>query len=134
MIFVEQIALKKYGSVRIPVFLLAKGSQVLADDARFLTMQARGFVRHPGGREYPQEVDFIWARGHEQIWLALREPRLIEAVSLLWALPAWQRPLVRLLANPYYFRFNANLYLEIDLETSQDTASGPALYELMLLR
>lgn len=134
LIFVEQIALKKYGSARIPVFLLAKGSQVLADDARYLTMQAQGFVRHPGGRAYPQEVDFIWARDHEQVRLALQEPRLIEAVSLLWALPAWQRPLARLFVNPYYFRFHARLRLEIGLETIQDAASGPALYELMLLR
>ncbi len=134
LIFVEQVALKKYGSTRLPVFLLAKGEQVLADDARCLTMEARGFVRHAGGREYPQEVDFTWARGREQVRLALREPKLIEAVSLLFGLPKWQRPLARLFVNPYYFRFNTALALEIELDGLRDSVRGPALYEIMMLR
>ena len=66
LIFVEQIAAKKYGSVRMPVFLLAKGDQVLADDARCLSMEGRDFVRHAGGREYPSQVDFTWQRGEER--------------------------------------------------------------------
>ncbi len=133
LIFVEQIAAKKYGFARIPVFLLAKGGPVLADDARYLTMEARRFVRHEGRRAYPQEVDFTWARGRERVRLALREPRLIEAASLLLALPAWQRGLARLVANPYYFRFNAALHLEIELDALRDSVHGPALYERMLL-
>lgn len=134
LIFVEQIARRKYGSTRIPVFLLAKGEQVLADDARCLTMEARGLVRHAGGRAYPQEVDFTWARGREKVRLALREQSLIEAVSLLMALPRWQRPLARLAANPYYFRFNTALDLQIELDGLRDHVRGPALYELMMLR
>ena len=46
LIFVEQIAAKKYGYARIPVFLLAKGEQVLADDSRYFTMEARDPVHH----------------------------------------------------------------------------------------
>nr|BAL52733.1 hypothetical conserved protein [uncultured Chloroflexota bacterium] len=134
LIFVEQVALRKYGSARIPVFLLAKGDQVLADDAQYLTMTARHFVRHAAGREYPQEVDFIWARGQEEVRLELRNPRLIEATSPLVGLPPWQRLLARLLLNPYYFRFNADLNLKIALPDLRDSAQGPALYELMLLR
>lgn len=134
LIFVEQIALKKYGSARMPVFLLAKGGRVLADDARCLTMEARRFVRHAGGREYPQEVDFIWARGRERVRLALRGQELIEAVSLLLALPPAKRRLARLFANPYYFRFNTSLDLEIELDGLHDSVRGPALYEIMMLR
>lgn len=133
LIFVEQVALKRYGSARIPVFLLAKGSHILADDARFLTMTARRFIRHAEGRAYPQELDFTWARGGEQVRLALREPRLIEATSLLRALPPWLRHLARFVANPYYFRFHATLNLEIGLEGLQESLAGPALYEMMLL-
>ena len=134
LIFVEQIALKKYGSRRLPVFLLAKDDRILADDARFLTMQARNFVRHEGGREYPREVDFVWEKGEERIHLALREPKLIEAVSLLLILPPAKRVLARLFANPYYFRFNAELELSIHLEGLQAVERGPALYEIMMLR
>ncbi|KAF0106651.1 MAG: hypothetical protein FD146_2450 [Anaerolineaceae bacterium] len=134
LIFVEQVALKKYGSARLPVFLLAKGDKILADDARCLTMEARGFVRHAGGREHPREVDFTWARGRQQVRLALRNPALIEAVSLLLALPPAKRRLARLFANPYYFRFNTELEMQIDLDGLHDSARGPALYEIMLLR
>jgi hypothetical protein len=134
LIFVEQIATREFGSVRIPVFLLAKGEQVLAEDSRYLTMQARDFVPHPRGREYPQEVDFIWQHDDDQVRLALRGPKLLEAVSLLFVLPRWQRRLARLFANPFYFRFNADLQLSIDLGSLHETARGPALYEIMLLK
>jgi hypothetical protein len=131
---VEQIARKKYGSARMPVFLLAKGEQVLADDARCFTMQARDFVHHAGGRAYPREVDFLFSRGSDRVRLALREQELIEAVSLLGALPPVTRRLARLFANPYYFRFNTSLDLEIDLDGLRDAVRGPALYEIMMLR
>ncbi len=134
LIFVEQIALKKYGSARMPVFLLAKGDKVLIDDARYLTMQARNFTRHPGGREYPLQVDFTWRRAQEQICLELRQQKLIESTSLLLALPPAQRTLARLFANPYYFRFNTELALKIDLDGLHDAICGPALYEIMMLR
>jgi hypothetical protein len=134
LIFVEQIALKKYASTRLPVFLLAKGDEILAEDARFLSMQGREFIRHPGGRSYPQELDFTWERGGERVQLALREQKLIEGVSLLFALPPARRQIARLFTNPYYFRFNTELELTINLEGLHDSARGPALYEIMLLR
>ncbi|MBI4730706.1 MAG: hypothetical protein HY781_00985, partial [Chloroflexi bacterium] len=134
LIFVEQIATRRYGSTRLPVILLTKGDEVLVEDPRFLTMQTRGLVRHVQGRAYPQEVDFTWARGSERVHLALRDPELIEAVSLLLALPPAKRRLARLFANPYYFRFNSELELTIDLDGLHDSVRGPALYEIMLLR
>jgi len=134
LIFVEQIALKKYGSARIPVFLLAKGDKVLADDSTWFSMQARDFVHHAGGREYPREVDFLYAHGSDRVRLALREQKLIEAVSLLTALPPVTRQLARLVTNPYYFRFNTTLDLEIELGGLRDMVRGPALYEIMMLR
>lgn len=134
LIFVEQIAAKKYGSIRMPVFLLAKGEQVLVDDGRYLTLQKGDFTRHPGGREYPREVDFIWKRDKDQVTLELRKQELIEGVSLLPALPPVKRALARLVANPYYFRFNTELDLKIDVGDMHDSIRGPALYEIMMLR
>ena len=134
LIFVEQIASKKYGSLRMPVFLLAQGEKVLVDEARYLTMHACDFIPHPGGRQYPRELDFIWSHDQDQVRLALRNPRLIEATSLLGALPPVKRTLARLVANPYYFRFNTDLDLKIDLGDLHDSIRGQALYEIMLLR
>jgi hypothetical protein len=64
----------------------------------------------------------------------LREPDLIEAVSLLSILPPAKRWLARLFTNPYYFRFNTALDLEIDLNDRRDSLQGPALYEIMMLK
>jgi len=134
LIFVDQIAANKYGNVHMPVFLLVKGSEIITGNGAPLTMQTRDFIPHEGGYSYPREVDFNWKSGHESIQLQLRNPKIIEATSLLLMLPKWQRGLARLFANPYYFRFNADLELDINLNTLSATEGGPALYEIMILQ
>ena len=59
---------------------------------------------------------------------------MIEGISLLSLLPKWQQIVARLFANPYYFRFNADLELEINLKNLKTTEYGPALYEIMILQ
>jgi len=134
LIFVEQVASANYGYTRMPVFMLAKGDQIITDDSQPLTMQARDFMSHSEGRGYPHEVDFDWVSGSESVRLRLREPKLIEAVSLLSLLPKWQQWIAKRFANPYYFRFNADLALDINLDSIRTTEHGPALYEIMILQ
>jgi hypothetical protein len=134
LIFVEQIAAQQYGFTRMPVFMLAKGSRVITGESPPLTMQTRDFVSHTDGRGYPNEVDFNWESGAESVRLRLRQPKLIEGMSLLSFLPKWQARLARLFANPYYFRFNADLQLEINLKNVKAVERGPALYEIMILQ
>lgn len=134
LIFVEQVASNKYGNVHMPVFLLAKGSEIITGEGAPLTMQTRDFIPHEGGYHYPREVDFNWKSERGSIQLRLRNPKMIEAVSLLLLLPKWQQRFARLFANPYYFRFNADLELDIALDTLSASASGPALYEIMILQ
>jgi predicted secreted hydrolase len=134
LIYVEQVGAKAYGYTRMPVFMLTRGDQLLTDDSRPLIMQAADFILHPDGRAYPREVDFHWQNGNDTIHLRLRQPKLIEAVSLLLTFPAWQRFLIRLFANPYYFRFNADLELSINLGDLRTVERGPALFEIMILQ
>lgn len=134
LIYVEQIGAKAFGYTRMPVFLLAKGDQVLTGDGSRLFMQARDFVPYPGGRAYPREVDFHWQDGEDTIHLSLREPKLIEGTSFLVTFPAWQRFLLRLITNPYYFRFNAELELSINFNGLRDTQRGSTLFEIMILQ
>jgi predicted secreted hydrolase len=134
LIFVEQVAAAEYGHTRMPVILLAKGHEIIIGDSQPLTMQARDFVPHSGGRAYPQEVDFNWSLKEDTIRLRLRGPKLIEAVSLLSLLPGWQQRIARLFANPYYFRFNAELELELNLANVKTVQPGSALYEIMILQ
>lgn len=134
LIFVEQIAAARFGHTRMPVFMLAKGDQIVISESQPLTMQARNFISHVDGRGYPQEVDFKWSANSDSIHLRLRQPKLIESGSLLALLPRWQQRLARLFANPYYFRFNADLELEIHSGNIQKVERGAALYEIMILQ
>ncbi len=134
LIYVEQIGAQAYGYARMPVFLLAKGDQVLTSDGSKLTMKASDFVPHPGGRAWPREVDFHWQDGGDSIHISLRQPQTIEAVSLLESFPAWKRALLRLLANPYYFRFQAELVMSLHIGGLHATERGPTLYEIMILQ
>ncbi|RME88277.1 MAG: hypothetical protein D6770_07385 [Anaerolineae bacterium] len=134
VIFVEQVAARAYGFARIPVFMLAKGERILTGDGNPLRMSACDFVPHTGGHRYPRQVDFEWQGENGEVYLALRRPRLREAVSLLTTFPAWQRALLRLFGNPYYFRFEADLELKVDFEGTHAIESGTALYEIMLLQ
>lgn len=134
LIFAQIIASKKFGYKPQPVFMLAKGSKVIIGDGLQLSMSARDFMPHPGGRKYPKEVDIHWQKDEETVHLALRNPQVIEAISLLLILPAWQRPLLRLFSNPYYFRFNADLEMSVNLNNIKTVEHGTTLFEIMILQ
>ena len=134
LIFVEQTTHKKYGSKKLPVFMLAKGEKILTGKGAPLQLKTREIVRHSSGREYPRALDFHWELDHQSIHISLRQPKLIEAQSLLTTFPMWKQKLLRLLVNPYYFRFNAQMDLKIDLDGIQAHEQGPMLYELMMLK
>ncbi len=134
LIFAETISSKKFGYIHLPVFMLAKGSKIIIGDGAPLSMRARDFVPHLGGRKYPNEVDIHWQKDEKTVHLALRNPQIIEAVSLLMAFPAWQRPLLRLFSNPYYFRFSADLEMSVNLNNTKTIERGTALFEIMILQ
>ena len=134
LIFVEQVTQKRYGSVRIPVFMLMKGGELLTGDGSRLVMNADEFVQHPDGHSYPKKIDFYWNEDNNKVHIALRNPKVIEAVTLLGSIPIWKQKLIRLFANPYYFRFNAEMRLTVDFNGTHDVLKGNVLYELMLLR
>jgi hypothetical protein len=134
LIYVEQVASRAYGFARLPVFLLARDGEILVGDGGPLTMQARQYVRYPGGRQYPGAVDFHWQSPAGRVDLALRQPKLIEAVSLLLTSPKWKRLLLRPFANPFYFRLSADLDLSVDLGALEEQVRGPTLFEVMILQ
>lgn len=133
LIFAQMVATKAFDHQLLPVFMLAKGGEILIGESRPLTLRTAQEQTHPGGKKYPRQLDFEWQTEAGRVHLALRQPRVIEAASLLITLPAWKRRLARLLVNPYYFRFDADLDLTIDLKEAHATEHGRVLYELMYL-
>lgn len=132
-IFVEMNAVKNFGSQKIPVFLVAKGDQILTDDSVPLKLATAVFIQHPSGHSYPQNLDFHWQTQEETITIRLRNPQVIESSSLLGFMPAWKQKLIRLFTNPYYFRFSAEMILDVNLKEVKAREQGNAIYELMLL-
>lgn len=134
LIFVETVGTEAYAHQKVPFFMLAKGNRIITGDGRPLTLTTAEFQNHPSSKTYPRLLDFHWRAEAGTVHLALRQPRLIEAISMLTFLPGWKRWLARLVVNPYYFRFNAELELTVDLAGLVDRQRGSALYEMMLLR
>ena len=134
LIFVEMTSTREYGSQKIPVFLLARHDKILTGDGAPLVLEVREFEKHTGGRQFPNKVDFDWKSADGEVHIALRRPQMIEASSLLGYLPPWKQRLARLFANPYYFRFNAELKLRVVLAGEKCNEKGTALFEIMMLR
>ncbi len=140
LIFAEMNATKAYGEQKIPVFLFAKGSQILSDDGGPLKLEELDFIADPGGRSYPEGLNLEWENKALRVCLKLREPKLIDSFSLLDLLPTWQRLVGQITANPYYFRFKSDLDMQIDPVSSEERdqqhtrIEGQALYELVWLR
>ncbi len=117
-----------------PVFFLAKGDKMLTDDAEPLTLLTRQFVKGPGGKTYPELLDWHWHTAGGDVHLALREVKLLDAVDLSETLPSWERPLAHLLGNPFYFDFQADMELTVDLEGVHERAAGSVIFEKMMLK
>jgi hypothetical protein len=134
VIFSEMVANSSYGHQMAPTFMLAKGDRLLADLGQSFTLETADFQDHPSGKRYPRALDFHWKAGEETVHITLRQPHLIDSFSLLDDLPGWKRWLARRFVNPYYFRFNAEIELNVDLGDTKAVERGSAIYELMMLR
>lgn len=123
-----------FGGGKSPIFYLAKRDKILTDEAEPLTLVTRQFAKGPGGKTYPELLDWHWHTEKGDIHLALRDVKLLDAVDLSETLPSWERPLVHLIAKPYYFDFNGELELTVDLEGIHERSKGSILFEKMMLK
>ncbi len=122
------------GSLNMPTLMLARGEEVLTDNGLPLRLETSDYVDGPLGGSYPTKLDWTWHSDEGDIALTIRNPKLIEALDMLDGTPEWKRPLVHLVANPYYYDFNADLELKVDLKGVKSVEQGRALYELMHLQ
>jgi hypothetical protein len=133
-IFAEVVANHEYGDFKAPVLMLAQGNRFLSGLAGTLALTTGEMEHYPGGRGYPRSVDFEWREAGGTVHIAARRPRLIETYTMLETLPVWKRWLARLVANPRYSRFAADVELRVDLNGVRAVEQGSGIYELMLLR
>ena len=136
VIFVEMVTrhVIGLGSLKLHTFLLARGDEILTDDGLPLSLVTSDFKDGPGGKSYPDKLDWEWRGEEGSVSLSIRNPEMIESIDMLQGTPRWERPLIHLVANPFYYDFNADLELTVDLKGVKATESGRALYELMMLK
>lgn len=122
------------GSLKLPVFFLARGDEIITDDGLPLSLVTGDYVEGPGGKSYPTKLDFHWHTADGDIELAIRDPKLIETIDVIEDLRRWQQALIHLVANPTYYDFNADLELKVDYKGIKTTEKGKTLFEIMMLR
>ena len=121
-----------FGGIKLHVFFLSKGEDILTDDGFPLRLTTSDFVEGPGGRTYQSKLDFNWDAEEGSVIMTIRNPKMIEALDNLSDIPAVLRPLVHLVTNPYYYDFEADIELEVDLKGVKVKEKGRAIYEQML--
>jgi predicted secreted hydrolase len=134
LIFAYEVTSKAFNYKTGSIFLLAKNDRILVANGNPLTLRTAEVQSHPSGKTFPRKLDFYWKGKAGSVHLALRQPKIIDEFSLLGGLPKWKQVLARLFANPYYFRFLADLELKVDLTGEHSTEHGKSVYELMALR
>jgi hypothetical protein len=132
-IYVEMVTTPAYGSQKLPVFMLAQGERILSGDGAPLTLTLAGMEPHPSGHEIPTRLYFDWRSGGSAVHLLVHQPELIEEASLLSGLSPTQAWIARRITNPYYFRFQSLLSMNIDLGGVRRHAEGMTIFEYMRL-
>ena len=134
LIFSQMPTAPKYGSIKVPVFYLAKGNELISTSEFEFNLTPSNWTRHSGGRDYPGEIviDIVQKEFHSKFHIT--NPSLIEAKDFLEDFPWAVRWTVGLFTNPYYFRFDADFYMEISDSTGRTVEAGNGIFEVMLLK
>jgi predicted secreted hydrolase len=121
-----------FGVVKLHTFFLASGDEILTDDGLPLHLVTGDFREGPNGRSYPSTLDFRWEAEEGTVSMTIRNPKLIESIDTLEDYAAWARPLVHVVMNPWYYDFEADLELNVDLKGVKAHEEGRVIYEQML--
>lgn len=136
LIFTEIVTVKVPGAghLKLPVFFLAKGEEMVTDDGFPLSLVAQDFVEGPREHPYPKKLDLHWHTPEGDIVVSIREPSLIESLDVIDDMPRWQQAIIHLVANPTYYDFNADVTFDIDYKGIKERVEGKGLFEMMMFK
>jgi hypothetical protein len=116
-----------FGNVRGSLLMLAKdGEVVIGHSGTGMDVKTGRMLAGPGGRQYPQQVDFEYKVGGDRVHLAYRNQKWIEWISHS---DAASEPLP---GNPWYYRWRADVELQVTTDGSTETVKGEGTYELQM--
>lgn len=123
-----------HGAVRLPVFLLARGEEVLIEDNMPFRLETFDFVDATAGRKYPSRLELSWRGDGGEVLINISDPRMIEALDMRLKgdeAPLLKKIWMRIVANSYYFDFDAEAELKINYKGINETLRGRLIFEQM---
>lgn len=133
-IFFQFVSADKYDNEKLPLFMFAKGGDIIIQDGSKLKVVEENLIRHKSGKSYPGNLSFIWEEGKNLITIKITNPQLIEERYLLAEQPLYKRIIARLFFNPYYFRFTADIEFSVNYNKIKDIKKEKGIFESMMLR
>ena len=136
IIYVQMVTARLFGhgGFKLPVFYLSTGDRILTEDGLPLRLETSGEAEGPGGQTYPTRLEWTWRAEEGSVRFVLTNPKLNESFDMTEDMPGWARPLIHLVANPYYYNFAADIELDVDLGGVKAHRKGGAIFEKMMFR
>lgn len=118
------VASSLYGFQQMPAFYLAKGNHVLVEDMKHLTVKTSGNKTTSDGFSYPDHVIYHWQNGTNTVNLSLDNPVIISKYNTASITNATT------IGIPHYMRFLGNGKLSVSIGGTNETVSGPQIWEI----
>jgi hypothetical protein len=123
-----------YGNAELPIFMLAKGGKIIADDARKVTFHLEDEHTDPqSGKPVANVVVYEYADGPERYRVSYRRSKTIADEELITQVGGLKHLLAELARfDGAYLRFTGNVQLErfVNDESVEDV-SDPGIWEMM---
>jgi hypothetical protein len=124
----------RYGDTEIPIFLLAKGAKIVADDATKVRFHLEGeHTDRQSGKPVGDVVVYEYKDAHEEYRASFRRELTIVDHQLVEDVSGMKHLLARLAHfDGSYLRFTGNVQLEHVVESRKtEDVSDPGIWELM---
>ncbi len=125
---------KRYGSTRLPIFMLAKNGKIIADDANKVSFTLLDeHLDEKSGKPVANTVIYEYKDGNERYKISYHRAQTIFDVALIDYVKGIKHYLAKLAGfNGSYLRFTGNVQLEhfVNGEKVEDV-SDPGIWELM---
>lgn len=125
---------KSYGNTELPVFMLAKGGKIIADDASKVSFTlVDEHIDKKSGKPVANTVIYEYKDGNERYKISYHRTQTIVNAALLDHVKGFKYFLAKLAGfNGSYLRFTGNVQLEHFIDgVKVEDVSHPGIWELM---